>query len=77
MFLEIYESNPDDYEDDLWFDETKTFTVDFISIDENKNFKYVESSDFFDYTLDALKVIINDSIEACFQLKNSSIISHF
>ena len=77
MFIEMFELNPDDYDDELLIEETDKFIIDYISIDQNMTIQYGKSSGREEYTLDAFKLVVNKAIDACFKPTNSSKLSEF
>ena len=62
MFIEMFELNPDDYDDELLIEETDKFIIDYMSIDQNMTIQYGKSSGGEEYTLDAFKLVVNISI---------------
>ena len=61
--------NPDDYDDEPSFEETKSFQITHISIDKNKQISYGKSLQDNGYELQALEVIVNRTINT---LENKS-----
>ena len=77
MFIEMFELNPDDYDDELLIEETDKFIIDYMSIDQNMTIQYGKSSGGEEYTLDAFKLVVNKAIDACFKPTNSSKLLEF
>ena len=67
-FLISFE-NPDDYDDQRTVEETKSFLIDSISIDENKQITYGNPLSDRGYELQSLEVIVNMTINT---LENKS-----
>lgn len=63
MYLEIYETDPNDYEKEIETEEIKSFVIDYITIDQKFNIQYGKSSIDENYVLDSLKIIVNKTID--------------
>ena len=61
-FLVLYEMDPDDYDYEILIEETRTFIVDYISIDPYMKIEYGKTSGTEEYPLEALKLVINKTI---------------
>jgi len=72
MLIDMFQTNPEDYEDELFIQETDKFIIDFISIDQNMEIKYGKSTSKEEYPLDVFKLVVNKAIDACFKTTNSS-----
>ena len=58
----FYDENPDDYDKDIFHEETISFLTDFIKIDKDMNIIYGTTQIGMDYALEALKVVVNMTI---------------
>ena len=56
------DENPDDYDKDIFVEETISFLTDFIKIDKDMNIIYGTTQIGMDYALEALKVVVNMTI---------------
>ena len=72
MLIDMFQTNPEDYEDELFIQETDKFIIDFISIHQNMEIKYGKSTSKDEYPLDVFKLVVNKAIDACFKTTNSS-----
>ena len=63
-YLQITDENLDDYEKERSWDETISFVIDYISINQYLNIYYGTTSIVYDYALDALKVVVNLTIDS-------------
>ena len=63
-YLQISDMNLDDYENERTWDETISFMIDYISINQYLHISYGKTTISRDYALDALKVVVNLTIDS-------------
>ena len=63
-YLQITYENLNDFEKEIEWDETISYMIDYISINQYLNITYGETAISKNYALDALKVIVNITIDS-------------
>lgn len=61
-YMLFCDENPDDYDKDIFDEETISFLTDFIKIDKDMNIIYGSTKTEMEYALEALKVVVNMTI---------------